>query len=131
MQHSKVTFLTNEGVPVEASVQGPLLVARGERARFLVRLKCLAFRPQSMVIDEAPDEWKVYDFNIHGHSQFTRTGDDEKDAIPGDMFRAGNGGPPLGLQTVQTAMNLWIDVMYTGPRPDAPFVCSVRGLAAL
>lgn len=132
MQNSRVQLVTNEGVIIEADVTGPILVARGQRARFLVKHKCVAFRPVSVIIDEAPDDWRVYDFNIHGRSQFTRMGDDEKDAIPGDMFRAENADRRFfGFETVQTAMNLWIDVAYTGPRPDAPFVCTIHGIAAL
>ena len=132
MQNSQVTFLTNEGSPIEADVQGPLLVARGQRARFLIRLKCIAFRPESVVINEEPDHWKVYDFNIHGRSQFNRMGNYEEDAVPGDMFRAEFADRKIfHFETVQTAMNLWIDVVYMGPRPDAPFVCTVRGTAAL
>jgi hypothetical protein len=149
MQYSRVQFLTNEGSPVEADVQGPLLVARGQRARFLVRLKCAAYRVESIVIDEDPSSWKIYDFNIHGRSQFQRFGDDEKDAVPGYVFAGGatnvsdelvrcrkhpvGGGltAPLFFQTVQTAMNLWIDVGYAGLATDAPFVCTIRGTAAL
>lgn len=134
MQSSTITFRTNEGEPVEADVKGPMLVARGQRVRFIVRHKILAFRPEHIVIDEASNDWKVYDVSIHGRSQFTRSGDDETDAIPGDMFSAAQdaagGLGTRSFETLQTAMNFWIDVAYVGPRSDAPFMCTIRGAAA-
>lgn len=133
MQHSKVQLLTNEGDVVDTDVQGPLMVARGQRVRFLMRPKCVAYRPEHITIDDEPQDWKVYDVNIHGRSQFHRTGDDERDAIPGDAFNAMSNpiSGRLHLETVQTAMNFWIDVAYMGSRPDAPFICTIRGTAAL
>jgi len=129
MQNSTIRFLTNEDERVEAEITGPHLVAKGQRARFLIRPKCVAYKPQSLVIDESPGDWMIYDFNIHGRSQFMRTGDDDVDAIPGDVLSSSVDNR-FSFDTVQTAMNLWVDVKYIGPRPDAAFLCTIRGLVA-
>lgn len=124
-----IQFYDRVGSEIECEVVGPELVTRGQRARFICRQKCLAFRPEELTIVEAASDWQVYDINICGRSQMTRTGIDEADMIPGEIFAPGVDGI-VSFETIQTAMPFWIDVAYVGMADAAPFRLAVRGTAA-
>lgn len=98
-----------------------------QRARFKLRSKYCAWRIDQFFITKDPDHWRVLDIKVHGRSQLIRGAvpdDPNDDGVPGSLFDTPH---EITFDTVQTAMELSIDVMYVGPNPEGqPFACSAR-----
>ncbi len=88
-----------------------------------------AFKPDRIVISPGStpggaNDWSVHDIIVGNRSQLLRAG-----AIPGGVFSAEAVDCAISFETVQSAMDLSIDVMYEGPNESEPFVCSAVGLS--
>lgn len=109
----------------------PGLVPPGRRVRFKIRAHALAYRVELVALGDC-EHWHVYDVRVGNRSQFTNAGDSpDEDGIPGAVFSPGASSSYLSFETVQTGMDLVLDVAYCGPAPDgAPLDCSLRCTAA-
>lgn len=99
-----------------------------QRSRFKLRSKYCAWRIDKFIVDGDPSHWKICDIRVQGKSQlpflYNVADDPRDDGVPGAMFAA-DAPSTITFETVQTAMDVTIDVMYVGPNPEGrPFACS-------
>ncbi len=131
---SLVRMIDQHGQPVALDVRqdgrAPGLVPPGRRVRFRVRTDTLAYRIHRLVLPECPQDWHVYDVYVGSRSQFSGVNPadiPENDGVPGEMFSAQVSDDFVRFETVQTAMDLTIDVAYRGPvTGGAPFACHLQ-----
>ena len=102
-------------------------LVRGRLYRLVTRPQRAAFRPERLVIGDGTtpggaSDWAVHDITVGHMSQFVQSG-----VISGGMFGASAVDAFVQFSTVQTAMDLGIEVSYTGPNDSEPFVCSAVG----
>lgn len=125
-QHGRV-------VPLDVRQDGrpPGLVHPGRRTRFKIRAETLAYRVEQVVLGDC-EHWHVHDVRVGSQSQLVSVGDSlDEDGFPGAVLSSDAVGSFLSLETVQTAMDLVLEVSYRGPAPDgAPLDCSLRCTAA-
>lgn len=110
---------TRDGKPAE--------IKPGERRIVIARPQVVAFRPEAFAMERGqPERWRVYDIRVGNRSQLVQA---SNVGIPGDIFFAAIG--ELVLETVQTAMDLVLDVEYVGPEEAGEvFECTCMGSVA-
>ena len=101
-------------------------VPSGQLVTVVVRPSGHAFRPDRIIIETNPGDWVINDVRIGDRSQFSQPG-----TIPGEVFASAATDSFVSFETVQTAMDFAMDVIYVGAREGgAAFAGLVIGLEA-
>ena len=106
----------------------PMKIPRGGVVPVIVRPQFLAFRPEDFAIHGDRSRWMVHDIKVGNRSQFMGS----HGPAAGTEFGPGGICENLKLETVQTAMDLTLDVEYVGPEPGGEvFEATIIGTAAI
>lgn len=133
-----IRFVDSEGKLIDIDIRqngGPLAwVKPGRRTRFTITPKYVALRIDRLSIEGC---WMLNDVRIGGLSQFEFCGScatPEEDGVPGDMLSDPFSMPGLKFDnvTVQTAMDVALDVTYCGDDPEGvPFALTAHCTVAV
>ena len=133
-QHIRMIDQHGQAVPLDVRQDGltPGLVSPGKRTRFKIRTGAVAYRVNSIVLPEGPEDWHVHNIYVGSQPQFSSLGDSPNDdGVPGAIFAASSADSFFSFQTTQACMDLVIDVAYHGPvEGGALFCCHLQCTAA-